>query len=559
MKLKICLIILFLFSAIDIFAQNDGEVFQRKGTNINYDLDDWITYSMTRWVTSISEGRDYIYFGTTGGIIRYNMYSSNWDRTWTVSDGLPDNFIITVAYDFNTDYLWCSTSFGVSVFRTIWKRWENYFKDELGIVPGDDIVSIGFDDQNVWLQSRDGEIFRSQNQQGTFFRETGNSINFNKIKWSGENGYSENQALELYMTGNYFFDPRGFIRDTNLDEYKVTSYKLDHWNNIWVGTWGLGAAHADSRIKTLELIPYGLFIKNVAAFDFDDEGKLWAGGAGAYNGQSGITCWNFSNNDVRYFQSRFEGTMYSDQVTTMATDGDYVWIGTQYGLLRYNRARDEWKTFDTGLGLRDNWVLDVEVDSNVVWIGTILGLNVLEKDHMYHKNYRIKDVFAKDILNMRVYDVEAMENLLWIGTDYGLYVYDKKTKKGGFENDPNGPQNNRVTAVGILDTREVWLGLEDGVEVFDVQKKQWRGAPERRFQSTGQVNFIVVDDSAAWVGTNEGVLKFDKRRNRWRRFTVEDGLPANVVHYILLDGDFIWFGTPEGLTRFYWNSPYRID
>jgi ligand-binding sensor domain-containing protein len=68
-----------------------------------------------------------------------------------------------------------------------------------------------------------------------------------------------------------------------------------------------------------------------------------------------------------------------------------------------------------------------------------------------------------------------------------------------------------------------------------------------------------VDDSAAWLGTDDGVLKFDKRRSRWRRFTVEDGLPDNVVHYILLDGDFIWFGTPEGLTRFYWNSPYRID
>lgn len=549
--------VLFLLSTA--FAQESSSQFVRKGTNIEYDLDDWVTYSMTRWVTSISEGRDFIYFGTTGGIMRYNMYSNNWERCWTVSDGLPDNFIITVAYDFNTDYLWCSTSYGVSVFRTIWKRWENYFKDELGIVPGDDIVAIGFDDQNVWLQSRDGEILRSQNQQGTFFRETGNSIDYQSIHWSTENNYVKNEQLELYTTGNIFFDPAGFIRDTNLDEYKITSYLHDHWNNIWLGTWGLGAGKADTRIKNLELLPYGLFIKNVNAFDFDTRGKLWIGGVGSYNGQSGITSWDFAKNSVEYFQARFEGTIYSDQVTSIAIDERYVWIGTQHGLLRFDEQKYEWKTFDTGTGLRDNWVLDVAVDDKNVWIGTSLGLNLLEKGKMYTKNYRIKDFAPKDILNIAVYDVEIMNNLVWIGTDYGLYIYDTKEKRGGFENDPNGPQNNRVLALGLLNEREVWCGLEDGVEVFDVEKKVWRGVPEKRFHTNAPVNFIAVNDSAAWIATDEGVLKFDKRRNRWRRFTVQDGLPDNVVNWILLDGDYVWFGTPEGLTRFYWNSPYRID
>lgn len=550
--------IFFLFAQI-LFAQENQTGYQRKGTNIEYDLDDWITYSMTRWVTSISEGRDYIYFGTTGGIMRYNLYSNDWERCWTVSDGLPDNFIIAVAYDFNTDYLWCSTSYGISVFRTIWKRWENYFKDELGIVPGDDIVSIGFDDQNVWLKSRDGEILRSQNQQGTFFREAGNSWSRNSIHWSNENVYSDSKNIDLYISGNLFFDPKGLIRDTNLDEYKITAYLNDHWNNIWLGTWGLGAAKADSRIRTLEILPYGLFVKNVNAFDFDEYGKLWIGGVGSYNGQSGITCWDFSKNSIQYYQARFEGNIYSDQVTSIATDSRYVWIGTQHGLLRFDGDRNEWKTFDTGLGLRDNWILDVEVDDENVWIGTTLGMNRLEKEKMYAKDYRIRDFVPKDILNMAVYDIEVMENLIWVGTDYGVYVYDMQEKRGGFENDPNGPQNNRVLAIGVLDNREVWCGLEDGVEVFDVQKQQWLGVPDKRFHTNSPVNFITVDDSAAWIATDKGVLKFDKGRKRWRRFTVQDGLPDNVVNWILLDGNYIWFGTSEGLTRFYWNSPYRID
>ena len=70
---------------------------------------------------------------------------------------------------------------------------------------------------------------------------------------------------------------------------------------------------------------------------------------------------------------------------------------------------------------------------------------------------------------------------------------------------------------------------------------------------------MVVDDSAAWAATDHGVLKYDKSRNLWRQFTVEDGLPSDFVNWILLDGDYIWLGTHEGLTRFYWNTPYRID
>lgn len=538
------------------FAQQD---YRRSGTNINYELDDWITYSATRWVTSLTEGREYIYFGTTGGIACYNFYANKWERPWSVSDGLSDNYILTVAFDFNTDYLWCSTQSGISLFRTTWKKWENVYYDEIGLYGSDKIVSIGFDNFDVWLNSRDGRFFKSSNQQLNFFEETGNNIPHDQILWSGEWAKKQNSLPELFMQGGYFFDQSGIIKDVRLDSYPVTCHASDHWNNIWVGTWGAGLGKADSRIKMLELIPDGLFIKNVNAFEIDDERNIWAGGIGSYNEQSGVTFWNIETNEINYYQARFDNKLYNDQVTSIAIDYPYVWFGTQYGLLRFNRDKNEWKTYDTSLGLRDNYVLDVEVDSNSVWIGTLLGLCRIEKNKMLDKKYRIKDVAEIDIKNLKVYDIEIMQNLLWIGTEYGVYVYDTAMNSGGFKDEADGPQNDEVTAVAVLGDKEVWFGMQDGIEVYDVREKKWRGAPERRFYNSTYVNYMVVNDSAAWIATDHGVLKYDKTRNLWRQFSVEDGLPDDFVNWIVLDGDYIWFGTSEGLTRFFWNTPYRID
>ena len=555
--LLVCLII--VASSASLFGQDEENSIRIVGTNVHYEADDWITYSMTRWVNSVAVGREYVYGGTSGGVIRYNLYSNNWERPWTISDGLPDNFIICAAYDEATDYVWCSTHQGVSVYRTTWKKWENLFKDEFGLFGSDDIVSFGFDGQNVWIESRDGEYFSSENQQNSFTRKTIDTIPYEKIKWFGQKELSSKKMPELFMHDGYFIDPNGIIKDFRLDDYEITCFSSDPWNSIWVGSWGLGVGKADLRIKILELLPYGLFLNNVAAFEFDDNGNIWAGGIGSYNEQSGITFWDLEEDQFSYYQARFHNDLYSDQVTSIAIDESFIWFGTEYGLLRFNPSKNEWKTFDSGLGLRDNYIFDIEADEDNVWIATLLGLCQLEKRKMTQKDFRIQDVAEKDILNMKVYDIEIMENLLWIGTEYGLYIYDNLKKTGGFEDNANGPQNDKITAVGLFEDKEVWVGMSDGVEVFDMKSESWKGVPEKRFNTSLPINYIVVDEFAAWLATNKGVLKYDKDRKRWRTFTVEDGLPSNIVNYIGLDGDYVWFGTPEGLTRFLWNSSYRID
>ena len=67
--------------------------------NSVYSPGDWVTYLNTRTITSISEGNLYVYFGTTNGIIQYDMIRREWANPINKSNGLSDDFIYAVAVD----------------------------------------------------------------------------------------------------------------------------------------------------------------------------------------------------------------------------------------------------------------------------------------------------------------------------------------------------------------------------------------------------------------------------------------------------------------------------
>ena len=71
MKQYIILVIVFLFIITSISFSQQEDIRLEK-TNPNYEEGDWISYSMTRWIISLAQGIENVYFATTGGISRYN-------------------------------------------------------------------------------------------------------------------------------------------------------------------------------------------------------------------------------------------------------------------------------------------------------------------------------------------------------------------------------------------------------------------------------------------------------------------------------------------------------
>jgi len=530
------------------------------GTNIHYEEGDWISYSNTRYVNSLAIGTQYVYFATTGGITRYDIFQSRWNFPFTTSNGLPSNNILTVAFDVGTSHLWCATTEAVCYYNPGSRRWRTLYYDELGM-SGGPVTSIGFSEHQIWLVTAEGQTFVASKSDMEFIKETLRTSEDNKdsIIWFGEKGFVPLTLPQFFLPDGIIFFPgpdRTYLQDFKLRQFDFSYYAVDPWQTLWFGTRGWGAGNANMRTQNMKLLPFGLIGQDVHALASDGSG-LWIGGVQHSDPIKGITYWDQKHNTWKYFEARYLTRMRSDDVTSIAPDGRYVWFGTLDGLVCYTRSKNQWYSYTVFDGLSDNYIYDVIVDSQSVWIATEDGLDRIDK-HSVDKGAPIIEHITNPADKVTVFDIELDRQQLWAGTNYGIYFYDTVKRIGGYYRGPNGPGARIVTAVSA-NNDQVWFGTLTGVEVYDRVHRVWKGPPERRFATNLPVITIKATDKAVWVGTEQAVYKYDKQRRTWRLFTTEDGLLDNTVQAILPAGDYVWFGTPKGLTRFYWNAPYRID
>jgi len=527
-----------------------GQGVRIRGTNTNYAPGDWITYPVLRYVNAAAVGDQYVYFGTTGGVARFDRFRSQWDYPWTVSNGLADDNILCVAYDFVTGLLWCATSTSVAYLEPGSQVWTNFFYDEMGCAANDKVVSIGLARRLVWLQTESGQLFVGDPSGFAPIAEDPPE----DIVWFGQR--SPRQKLpHLFAETGLFYDARGLLQDVNLRQFPITCWVSDPWQLLWIGSWGLGAGRGDLKSYRLTMLPIGLCQRDARVVARRGQ-EFWIGG-GDDDQMPGVTMWD-GGGSWSYFEPRLVTGFRSARVNAIALYDREVWLGTDQGLVWFDRARQLWKTFGKTELLPDERVNDVLVDSSYVWAATQRGVTRFVRATLRTDSLVAQLVQWPALAEVPVYDLERTHNLIWMGTEYGVYVYDCAGDSGGFYNAPEGPVNRTVTAVSTCG-QEVWFGTVETVEAFDMGTRTWARPPARLVHTGARVNRIAADTSAVWATTDKGVLKYDRKRKRWRLFTIEDGLPSNEVFSVCLDGDFVWFGTRKGLTRFYWNSPSRID
>ncbi len=530
--------------------QAQAQELRIRGTNTNYAPGDWVTYSVLRYVNAAAVGDQYVYFGTTGGVARFDRFRSRWDYPWTVSNGLADNDVRCLGYDFATGLLWCATGVSVAYLQPAAQVWTNFFYDEMGLNSGDKVESIGFAQGEVWLETAGGQYFAG-NPSG--FAPV-NADPPEGVVWFGRKA-PRTKLPHLFVESGLFYDSRGQLQDVNLREFPITCWANDPWQVLWIGSWGLGAGKADLKSYRLTMLPLGPCQQDARVVAKQGR-ELWIGGLeeGLF---PGVTLWDGAESWV-YYEPRLLMGFQSAKVRAIDLYDREVWLGTMQGLVWFDRSRGMWKTFGKADLLPDEQVNDVLVDSLYVWAATARGVTRLVRATLRTDSLVAQLVQWPALGDVPVYDLERTQNLLWMGTAYGLYLYDCARDSGGFYNAPEGPVNRAVTAVTSCG-QEVWFGTTETIEAFDLATRSWLRPPARLVGTGATVNRLVADTSAVWAATNKGVLKYDRKRKRWRRFTIEDGLPSNEVFSLCLDGDYIWFGTRSGLTRFYWNSPYRVD
>lgn len=283
---------------------------------------------------------------------------------------------------------------------------------------------------------------------------------------------------------------------------------------------------------------------------------------------------------------------------------DYIWIGTQDGLNRYDGNSFKVYKKTDGSGLFNDGVcsLNEDHDGNI-WVGTIAGLHIFNPSNETFRFVPLRDISGNSIDGL-VRDIEfgpegeayvaiADTCLIRIGRDFtsrqislgekgrGINIRDLQTDSAGnlwiasyaggllelqgkdldkIKQYPfKGKSGQMFTKVKPLDNETLLVGSVDyGVLKFHLRNKSFTNVDG---MGAGDVNFVhdilVASDGRVWVGAENGVHISDPSGITRLVHTADISNPIsdNAVFCLTEDIDGgVWIGTYFGGVNYY--SPY---
>ena len=336
-------------------------------------------------------------------------------------------------------------------------------------------------------------------------------------------------------------------------DYRVQGAITDDWGNLWVGTWGLGVWRGFANAPALEALPLGPAQSNIWAIERVGE-NFWFAGPRADGEPGGITVYDTLAESWTCYEARYTFGLSSDHVFDLAHTGDTVWMATAGGLTRYCAHESHpFRTYNEFSGLLSEHVTAVEPVGNQLWIGTDLGVNVLNipRDSLFRAVDRLTS-------GVYVYDLKAIDDFVWLGTDRGLFRLFTGSNEWRRFTSAEGILNGRVRAIACDDTA-FYFGTDLGLAMVFRDGSGVREYTSGPLSLATDIYALAVTERIVWAATKFGMVRFNPRTEEYRLFTSEDGLFDDFVQVIYPDGDYLWLGTQEGVQRFYWNNPFRID
>lgn len=402
-----------------------------------------------------------------------------------IEQGLSNNFITDIFQD-SHGVMWFGTIDGLNRYDGYkFTTYKNQPDNSHSLIDNR-VTDIGEDYRGyLWVATKKGVSM--MNTKGSEFH----SLEYTDINRLNTKVESVINGLAFDPKGNRFFagDGTGLLMVPHSSEafsraYQVPLFKDNH-----------------------RVLDY-----NVQAIDCDKEGTIWLIVHGV-----GLCFYDEKANVVRLHSDQFKS------VKNLKTDQlGNIWMGTDWGLYKYDFKRDTFQHLTDQNGLSSNLVSSLNFDkNNRLWIGTDGGgINVLD-------------------------------------TQTGKFIYYTGREKGG-----------TLTSSAIFATYEdaesrQWIGtLRGGVNVIDPNKGRFKLVQQSNQQGVMDANDFILSfmedkNKNVWIGTDgEGITVWDRLKNRFSSYKHQAGNPSslsnNYVTNILQDSkEQIWIATyGGGINRF---------
>ena len=296
----------------------------------------------------------------------------------------------------------------------------------------------------------------------------------------------------------------------------------------------------------------GLSYNKVFSIYQDRRGFIWIGTAYGLNRYDGAVF------NTYYHDPHDSTTIRNNYIwTTLEDSYGNFWVGTADGLNRYDRIRDNFEDCTICACNNDSTrMFSVRVimeDSfGEVWLGTTDGLKRYDRfnDNFFH--YGI-DFPGNERLtpNYVISIYEDTSNNLWIGTLNGLFKYHRKSDQLQFVDAfyrAHRKGGSQVTAIVEYKSGKLWLGRWGGYRscLYDVSGDKMLPLPDQ-LNINGIMEFCEDRNHRKWIATEGGLFVLDLNKSDSHKF-----LATKKIRSVLEDNSgIIWVGTQHhGLYRF---------
>ncbi len=495
----------------------------------------------------------------------------------TVDTSRDDDFssILTLAQDSN-GYIWIGTEYGLA--RYDGQRTTRYPLGQQS--DGTYVNDLLMDNEsNLWVATERG-VGRYMETEDRFemIRPFPHSASMNRIAAIAVD--HQNIIVMARPNGISLFDPKRRIfrhydlpGDLNVD---VGEVHVDQNNNIWLGTFGEGAALFDQRSNRFTFYqndpddPNSIGDNHITRITEDNLGRLWfgtktAGISRLTPGQRTFVQFKEDPNNDKSLGHNYIRDIFVD------SEG-YLWVATDHGgLSRFDDATGHFTHFKHNAfdnhSLASNQVRKILEDrEGDLWVATYpSGLNYFNRKATQFKNYSHHPDDPTSLSNSAILSfLEDRKGRLWVGTENGLNQYLPQTDSfKRFEPHPTADNALRAGAVITMveDHKDnIWLGTwSGGLHRFNPESNtivNYLPSQKHNAIPSAFIWALVFDrHNQLWVGTEgEGLLLYREETNDFKQFKKNNSgnsINHNYIWSMLEDHTGqIWIGTTAGLNRF---------
>ena len=348
----------------------------------------------------IRDSKGNLWVGTTNGLARYNEKNDSFDvykNKVYDKNSLVYNDVRSIIED-REGVLWVGTYSGISIFDTESSiKYYNAGLDDGYLLSENMVHGIYEDDEGyLWVGSRIkgvNIIDRENNTSKSINMENNNVIQSNSI--NDITGYKDFIFVATDAGVLKINKKENTIQNYNLEDGLIGENVKDIFvcdkNYLWIGsTNGLNLLDIenDKIIDMTDYVDEGSYVKYI--YQGQDGsyyiGFLRDGGLGIIEPNSKETKYyknipndktSISSNRVRYINEDSKGN---------------IWIGTSYGLNKYDPKTKVFKRYTTSDGIANNTIYGVLVDDNDnIWVSTNKGISQIDTKNNTVNNLSVTD------------------------------------------------------------------------------------------------------------------------------------------------------------------------